>query len=106
MTGIERPVYAVGTPFGLPWKDEGEIPIENGVYLSDEIKLSDHCLVDHLVRSPNPDAPRERFWPGKLLAIPYYLLIDRKMHFTGLRGGIWRLLGVDRSPKNPNICNV
>jgi hypothetical protein len=77
-----------------------------GAYLSEEIKLSDYCLVDHLVRTSNPDAPRERFWPGKILAIPYYMLFDRKMHFTGLRGGIWRLLGVDRSIKNPNICNV
>lgn len=45
--------------------------------MSEEIKLSDHCLVDHLVSSSNPDAPRERFWPGKLLAIPYYLRLGR-----------------------------
>lgn len=73
--------------------------------MSENIKLSDYCLVDHFVSSPNPDAPRERFWPGKLLGIPFYLF-DRKMHFTGFRGGIWRMLGVDRSPKNPNICNI
>jgi hypothetical protein len=35
-----------------------ENPIKNGVYLSEEIKISDHCLVDHLVRNTNPDAPR------------------------------------------------
>ena len=34
------------------------------------------------------------------------LFLDRKMHFTGLRGGLWRTLGVDRSQKNPNICNI
>ena len=73
--------------------------------MSEEIRLSDHCLVDHLVRPANPDAPQTKFWPGMLLAIPFYMF-DRKMHFTGLRGSIWRLLGVDRSPKNPNICNV
>jgi len=73
--------------------------------VSRSVKLSDHCLVDHLVHPPHPDAPRTKFWPGMLLAVPFYL-IDRKMHFTGLRGGIWRLLGVDRSFKNPNICNV
>ena len=73
--------------------------------MTEEIKLSDHCLVDHLAPTDNPDAPRMRIWPGMLLAIPFYF-VDRKMHFTGLRGGIWRLLGVDRSAKNPNICNV
>jgi hypothetical protein len=34
------------------------------------------------------------------------LFLDRKAHFIGLRGGIWRILGVDRSEKNPNLCNV
>jgi len=34
------------------------------------------------------------------------LFIDRKAHFIGLRGGIWRVLGVDRSEKNPSLCNV
>ena len=26
--------------------------------MNEEIKLSDHCLVDHMVRSTNPDDPR------------------------------------------------
>ena len=34
------------------------------------------------------------------------LFIDRKDHFIGFRGGIWRVLVVDRSEKNPNLCNV
>tara|TARA_Y100000310_G_scaffold306503_1_gene347702 strand:+ start:3140 stop:3265 length:126 start_codon:yes stop_codon:yes gene_type:complete len=34
------------------------------------------------------------------------LFVDRKMHFTGVRGAAWRILGVDRSLKNPNICNI
>jgi hypothetical protein len=37
----------------------------------------------------------------RLLASP-----DRTMHFTGLRGGLWRALGVGRSVKNPNLCNT
>ena len=74
--------------------------------MPEEFKLSDHCLVDHLEKvDEGPDAPRVKFRSSFLLAIPFYL-IDRKMHFTGLRGGIWRLLGIDRSDKNPNICNV
>ena len=76
--------------------------------MHEDIKLSDHCLVDHFERTPKTpgvDVPRSKFRPSMLLAVPFYL-IDRKMHFTGLRGGIWRLLGIDRSPKNPNICNV
>jgi hypothetical protein len=28
------------------------------------------------------------------------------MHFTGVRGSVWRALGVNRSSKNPNICNI
>jgi len=34
------------------------------------------------------------------------LCIDHNTHFISLRGGIWHVLGVDRSEKNPNLCNV
>ena len=64
-----------------------------------EIELSDHCIIDHFaaLRHMGPvTVPR---------AIRWWLLLDRKMYFTGLRGRIWRFLGVDRAVKNPNICN-
>ena len=69
-----------------------------------ELELSDHCLVEHrqalgtgLVEYPfTPQAISRRLM----------LYVDRKAHFVGLRGGIWHLLGVDRSDKNPNLCNV
>lgn len=68
--------------------------------MSTEFELSDHCIVDHWewLRSG-----------GEVKVSPLVLLwisLDRKMHFTGIRGAIWRLLGVDRAVKNPNICNV
>ena len=64
--------------------------------------LSDYCIIDHFDRTvPNPEIP----WWRWLQVVPYYLL-DRKMHFTGLRGSLWRMFGVDRSAKNPNICNI
>lgn len=67
------------------------------------IHLSDHCLVDH------------REWARQGGALPPLTLrsflwfsllrIDGKMHFTGLRGHIWRVLGITRALKNPNLCN-
>ena len=71
--------------------------------MRDEDKLSDHCLVSHFeaIRSGGPKPP---LTPSTLLRLSL-LCLDRKMHFTGLRGGIWRLLGVARSLKNPNLCN-
>ena len=63
--------------------------------------LSDYCLVNHFAEG----VEREPFTPIWLLRIPLGY-IDRKFHFTELFGGIWRLLGVNRSPKNPNICNI
>ena len=64
--------------------------------------LSDFCIIDHFDHTvPNPPGG----WWRLLFLVPYYLL-DRRMHFTGLRGGLWRALGVDRSAKNPNICNI
>ena len=68
------------------------------------IELSDHCLIDHpealgtgLVETP---------FTAKNLMRRAMLLVDPKAHFVGLRGGIWRMLGLDRSEKNPNLCNV
>ena len=62
--------------------------------------LSDHCLSDHSAAPEKP--PRTPLWTarGALLSI------DRRMHFTGLRGAAWRSLGVTRSPRNPNVCNL
>ena len=43
------------------------------------------------------------------LVIPVKTIVmnpDRKMHFTGLRGWLWRMLGVDRSVENPNLCDL
>lgn len=66
--------------------------------------LSDHCLVDHSIEDA-PGAPRTHITPRLALGLPF-MFIDRKMHFTGIRGRIWRLFGVGRSDKNPNVCNV
>ncbi len=71
-------------------------------------QLSDHCVIDHRdeeVRQIETDL-------GPILLRPVWLFrfvlyyIDSKMHFTGFRGGVWRFLGVDRSSRNPNICNI
>lgn len=70
--------------------------------MSDEIKLSDHCIIDHFEKV---EGIKDKFTPKMILGLPM-MLFDRKMHFTGFRGGIWRVLGIDRSQKNPNICNV
>ena len=81
---------------------ESHTPAAEDLQESLTIKLSDYCLADHLQFD---DGPRPRFTPVWLLRIPW-LLADHKMHFTGLRGAMWRLLGVDRSVKNPNLCNI
>ncbi len=70
--------------------------------MAHDVKLSDHCLVNHFVDS-KADLPVAG---AHMRLVKPFNWIDRKMHFTGLRGGIWRLLGVDRSHKNPNICNI
>lgn len=64
-------------------------------------KLSDYCLVTrerHLYRLQGNYSP-VAFVKRALF------LIDDKMRFTGLEGLAWRLCGVSRYPKNPNICN-
>ncbi len=72
--------------------------------MQQSVKLSDHCIVDHFLASQvegePPPLPR-----GKLLLVESLLRLDRKMHFTGMWGSMWRALGVTRSPKNPNMCN-
>jgi hypothetical protein len=68
-----------------------------------DFKLSDHCLVNHWDRAVR-DGPQAKVTPLSLMwkALNF---VDRKMYFTGLRGATWRILGVDRSVKNPNPCN-
>ena len=65
--------------------------------------LSDYCIIDHFKDREVPGVPVQ--WWRMPLLLAYYVL-DRRMHFTGMRGGLWRVLGVDRSAKNPNICNI
>ncbi len=66
--------------------------------------LSDRCIVDH-VDWIRKGGPKPKMSPQSMLWL-ILLCLDRKMHFTGVRGAIWRLLGVDRSLKNPNLCNI
>ena len=67
-------------------------------------ELSDYCVVDHWDWMRR-GGPMPKATP--LMAFRKSLLfLDWKMHFTGLRGATWRLLGVDRAIKNPNLCNV
>ena len=62
--------------------------------------LSDYCLMDHLDPIVRPSYGRA--WPvWKVL-----LTVDRLMHFTGPRSWIWKLMGIGRSSKNPNVCNA
>ena len=64
--------------------------------------LSDYCLVDHWEKLEGVNIPSTPKWwlRGALMAM------DRRMHFTGVRGALWQMLGVTRSPRNPNICNL
>ena len=74
--------------------------------MTEQFQLSDHCIVDHLEKVGDPEYDRLPGLTPKWLLRYLLLALDRKMHFTGLRGGVWRLFGVDRSAKNPNICNM
>lgn len=67
-------------------------------------RLSDHCIVDHFIQMEGTGPP-ENVSRLKIALVESMLRLDRKMHFTGMWGGIWRSLGVTRSPKNPNMCN-
>ena len=68
------------------------------------LELSDYCIIDHW--NTRHHEAGERITPLQIVRIIVYMVVDRKMHFTGLRGGLWKLLGIDRSTKNPNICNM
>ena len=71
--------------------------------MSQNIELSDHCINDHLEAIEiGFDA---HFSLKRFVATPL-LYLDRKMHFMGFRGSMWRLVGISRSDKNPNICNA
>lgn len=72
--------------------------------MHDHHQLSDHCLIDHR-ESLRLGGPKPKLTPLTLMRYAM-LFADRKMHFIGLRGGLWRLLGIDRALKNPNLCNV
>ncbi len=71
--------------------------------------ISDHCLLDHVAVREIEDM---RPFTGPSWTTPVWflrmalLVLDRKMHFRGFRGGTWRALGVVRSDRNPNICNI
>ncbi len=70
---------------------------------------SDYCLIDHHSDSAKEirKATMGPMWKEPAWLLRYvYLAVDRKMHFNGLRGRGWRALGVVRSTKNPNICNI
>lgn len=71
--------------------------------------LSDHCVIDHFDKTvPTPPLSLKMLamLPRMLLALPMLFLVDRKMHFTGLRGAVWRSIGIHRSTKNPNVCSI
>lgn len=65
-------------------------------------KLSDHCIVDHFDKRVPHQTPLTPVW----LVRGFMMYADKLMHFTGVRGSVWRALGVNRSSKNPNICNI
>ncbi len=70
-------------------------------------RLSDYCLIDHFGLPPEaieemPEEPFRMVTPLRILLAKF----DRKFHFVGIRGRLWRWLGTSRSVKNPNICNA
>ena len=70
-------------------------------------KLSAYCLIDHF--GLPPEAVEEMLPEAFRIVTPLRFAlakIDRKFHFVGLQGYLWRLLGTSRSVKNPNICNA
>ena len=70
-------------------------------------RLSDYCLIDHFGLPPEAieEMPTEPF--RGITPLRFALAkIDRKFHFVGVRGCLWRILGTSRSVKNPNICNA
>ena len=74
--------------------------------MKENVQLSDHCIVDHFEKVGIPEYDRIPGHSPIWLLRGLLLNLDRKMHFTGLRGGIWRLIGVDRSVKNLLISHI
>lgn len=72
--------------------------------MAEDIKLSDHCLVDHFqpMDLPHESMPHTPKW----LLRGTMMYVDRRIRFYGLWGATWRLLGVRRSDKNPNVCTI
>jgi len=68
--------------------------------MSTSMGHSDYCLVFEAHKEP-PRPPLTPIWTLRVAL----LQVDGKTHFTGARGLAWRLLGVNRHPKNPNLCN-
>ncbi len=68
--------------------------------------LSDYCLIDHFGLPPEAVEEMEKE-PFRLVTPLRFALarFDKKFHFVGLRGWLWRSLGSHRSVKNPNICD-
>ncbi len=74
--------------------------------MESRISLSKHCILHAAdVEGGTPRGSRPPISAKALATLPLWLF-DRKQHFTGLRGAAWRMFGVNRSPKNPNVCNI
>ena len=81
-------------------------PNRKRISASREVKLSNHCLIDHFVKIGDPEYDAMPGHTPIWFLRGFLMYLDRKMYFTGFRGALWRILGVDRSPKNPNLCNI
>lgn len=66
------------------------------------VRISNHCLID---RPTHLSAFRYRH-PVVATMLRGLYAVDPKMHFSGARGVAWRVLGVSRSSKNPNLCTL
>lgn len=63
------------------------------------MKSHDHGFSDYCVIG------KETHWPQASLLGRILLQLQGDQYFTGLAGLAWRLMGVTRSEKNPNLCN-
>jgi hypothetical protein len=69
-------------------------------------RYSNHCLAgDHKKARPGVPEQRPPLTP-KWMARIGLLMVDPTIHLAGPRAAAWRILGVTRSPKNPNVCNL
>ena len=62
--------------------------------MNTSVKLSNYCL----------SLEFHSLGPRSLRGIMF--AFNKRLYFTGLKGAIWRLLGVGRNPKNPNLCTL